>query len=57
MNICFLGSEITTAEVMWAGVVTWDYYDGIIRIHSNTDKPVINLIPHHGYGKVSQMNF
>ncbi|CAL1538068.1 unnamed protein product [Lymnaea stagnalis] len=44
---------VKTADVMWAGVVTWDYHDNIIRIRSSNDKPLINFMPHKSFGKVT----
>lgn len=39
-------------DVMWAGVITWDYHDNIIRIRSYQDKPLINFMPQKSFGQV-----
>ncbi|XP_035828113.1 lysosomal-trafficking regulator isoform X2 [Aplysia californica] len=43
---------VRSTDVMWAGVVTWGYHDEVIRIRSYRDKPLINFLPHHSFGKI-----
>ncbi|KAK6999253.1 lysosomal-trafficking regulator isoform X2, partial [Biomphalaria glabrata] len=57
-NILLLHSKqrdlaVKYVDVMWAGVITWDYHDNIIRIRSYQDKPLINFMPQKSFGQIT----
>ncbi|XP_070180486.1 lysosomal-trafficking regulator-like [Littorina saxatilis] len=47
------GTSYKQTEVLWAGAVTWDQPDGILRVFIHNSKPLINLMPPNPYDKVT----
>ncbi|KAK7504327.1 hypothetical protein BaRGS_00004631, partial [Batillaria attramentaria] len=39
------------ADVMWAGAVTWNHPDGILRVITHNNKPLITFLPPNPYDK------
>ena len=48
----YLGTTFKHADVLWAGAVTWEHPDNILRVFSHNNKPLINLMPPNPYDKV-----
>ncbi|KAL8559615.1 hypothetical protein ACOMHN_008326 [Nucella lapillus] len=40
-------------DVLWAGAVTWEHPDSILRVVSHNNRPLVNFMPPNPYDKVT----
>ncbi|XP_076442605.1 lysosomal-trafficking regulator-like isoform X2 [Babylonia areolata] len=47
------GNSYKQTDVLWAGAVTWEHPDSILRVVSHNNKPLVNFMPPNPYDKVT----
>ena len=48
----FVGTSGKQWDVLWAGAITWEHPDNLLRVVSHNSKPLVNLLPPNPYDKV-----
>lgn len=47
------GTSYKQTDVLWAGAVTWEHPDSILRVVSHNNRPLVNFMPPNPYDKVT----